>query len=67
MLLTRESLPQTISDIAALDELLCRPSQALIDDCLLYTSPSPRSEAMNSPTIAPATARIAPTFIPENT
>jgi nucleoside-diphosphate-sugar epimerase len=32
MLLTRESLPQTISDIAALDELLCRPSQALIDD-----------------------------------
>lgn len=32
MLLTRETLPQTISDIAALDELLCRPSQALIDD-----------------------------------
>src|SRR5258707_10132150 len=32
MLLTRESLPQTISDIGALDELLCRPSQALIDD-----------------------------------
>ena len=32
MLLTRENLPQTISDIAALDELLCRPSQALIDD-----------------------------------
>src|SRR3954452_13299122 len=32
MLLTRESLPQTISDIAALDDLLCRPSQALIDD-----------------------------------
>ena len=32
MLLTRESLPQTISDITALDELLCRPSQALIDD-----------------------------------
>src|SRR6478735_4216443 len=32
MLLTRESLPQTISDIASLDELLCRPSQALIDD-----------------------------------
>ena len=32
MLLTRESLPQTISDIADLDELLCRPSQALIDD-----------------------------------
>jgi nucleoside-diphosphate-sugar epimerase len=32
MLLTRETLPQTISDITALDELLCRPSQALIDD-----------------------------------
>ena len=32
MLLTRENLPQTISDIATLDELLCRPSQALIDD-----------------------------------
>ena len=32
MLLTRDTLPQTISDIAALDELLCRPSQALIDD-----------------------------------
>jgi nucleoside-diphosphate-sugar epimerase len=32
MLLTRDSLPETISDIAALDELLCRPSQALIDD-----------------------------------
>src|ERR1700740_2076546 len=32
MLLTRESLPQTILDIAALDDLLCRPSQALIDD-----------------------------------
>src|SRR6201995_6052968 len=32
MLLTRETLPQTISDIAALDELLCRPTQALIDD-----------------------------------
>jgi nucleoside-diphosphate-sugar epimerase len=32
MLLTRDSLPQTISDIADLDELLCRPSQALIDD-----------------------------------
>jgi nucleoside-diphosphate-sugar epimerase len=32
MLLTRNTLPQTISDIAALDELLCRPSQALIDD-----------------------------------
>jgi nucleoside-diphosphate-sugar epimerase len=32
MLLTRDSLPETISDIAALDELLCRPSQELIDD-----------------------------------
>jgi hypothetical protein len=32
MLLTRDTLPQTISDVAALDELLCRPSQALIDD-----------------------------------
>jgi nucleoside-diphosphate-sugar epimerase len=32
MLLTRENLPDTIPDIAALDELLCRPSQALIDD-----------------------------------
>jgi hypothetical protein len=32
MLLTRDTLPQSISDIAALDELLCRPSQALIDD-----------------------------------
>src|SRR5450432_3793459 len=32
MLLTRDTLPATISDIAALDELLCRPSQALIDD-----------------------------------
>src|SRR3954465_10647372 len=32
MLLTRNNLPETISDIAALDELLCRPSQALIDD-----------------------------------
>ncbi|MBR1123720.1 NAD(P)-dependent oxidoreductase [Bradyrhizobium lablabi] len=32
MLLTRETLPETIPDIAALDELLCRPSQALIDD-----------------------------------
>jgi nucleoside-diphosphate-sugar epimerase len=32
MLLTRENLPQTIADIDALDELLCRPSQALIDD-----------------------------------
>jgi hypothetical protein len=32
MLLTRETLPETIPDVAALDELLCRPSQALIDD-----------------------------------
>src|SRR5438876_7368367 len=32
MLLTRDTLPATIVDIAALDELLCRPSQALIDD-----------------------------------
>jgi nucleoside-diphosphate-sugar epimerase len=32
MLLTRDTLPETISDIAGLDELLCRPSQALIDD-----------------------------------
>src|ERR1700679_617014 len=32
MLLTRETLPETISDIATLDDLLCRPSQALIDD-----------------------------------
>jgi nucleoside-diphosphate-sugar epimerase len=32
MLLTRNNLPETIADIEALDELLCRPSQALIDD-----------------------------------
>ena len=32
MLLTRDTLPETIRDIAALDDLLCRPSQALIDD-----------------------------------
>jgi nucleoside-diphosphate-sugar epimerase len=32
MLLSRDTLPDTISDIAALDELLCRPSQALVDD-----------------------------------
>ena len=32
MLLSRDNLPETIADIAALDELLCRPSQALIDD-----------------------------------
>jgi nucleoside-diphosphate-sugar epimerase len=32
MLLTRDNLPDKIPDIAALDDLLCRPSQALIDD-----------------------------------
>ena len=32
MLLTRDNLPDIIPDIAALDDLLCRPSQALIDD-----------------------------------
>ena len=32
MLLTRDTLPRTIPDLAALDDLLCRPSQALIDD-----------------------------------
>jgi hypothetical protein len=32
MLLTRDSLPDTIPDVAALDDLLCRPSQALIED-----------------------------------
>jgi hypothetical protein len=32
MLLTRDDLPNTISDIGELDALLCRPSQALIDD-----------------------------------
>jgi nucleoside-diphosphate-sugar epimerase len=32
MLLTRDTLPDKIADIAALDDLLCRPSQALIDD-----------------------------------
>lgn len=32
MLLARDSLPKTIADIAELDDLLCRPSQALIDD-----------------------------------
>jgi len=32
MLLTRDTLPDTIADIAALDHLLCRPSQPLIDD-----------------------------------
>src|ERR1700761_750252 len=32
MLLTRDTLPKTIPDIEALDDLLCRPTQALIDD-----------------------------------
>src|SRR3954451_18622827 len=32
MLLTRQTLPKTIPDIAALDDLLCRPTQALIED-----------------------------------
>ena len=32
MLLSRDTLPRTIADVAALDDLLCRPSQALIDD-----------------------------------
>jgi dTDP-4-dehydrorhamnose reductase len=32
MLLTSDNLPDMIPDIEALDELLCRPSQALIDD-----------------------------------
>jgi nucleoside-diphosphate-sugar epimerase len=32
MLLTRDTLPDTIADIAALDDLMCRPSQPLIDD-----------------------------------
>src|SRR5438046_2572273 len=32
MLLTPDTLPDTIRDVDALDELLCRPSQALIDD-----------------------------------
>src|SRR5215813_7563103 len=32
MLLTRETLPKTIPDVAVLDDLLCRPTQALIDD-----------------------------------
>jgi hypothetical protein len=31
-MLTPDNLPDTIPDVAALDELLCRPSQALIDD-----------------------------------
>jgi nucleoside-diphosphate-sugar epimerase len=32
MLLTRETMPKTIPDVAVLDDLLCQPSQALIDD-----------------------------------
>jgi len=32
MLLSRDTLPEMIPDISALDDLLCRPSQALIDD-----------------------------------
>jgi hypothetical protein len=32
MLLSRDTLPKTIPDISALDDLLCRPSRALIDD-----------------------------------
>ncbi|MGY4288505.1 hypothetical protein ACVWXO_007725 [Bradyrhizobium sp. LM2.7] len=32
MLLTRQTLPNTIPDITALDDLLCRPTQTLIDD-----------------------------------
>src|ERR1043165_9438417 len=32
MLLTRDTLPETIADTDALDELLCRPTQVLIDD-----------------------------------
>ena len=32
MLLTPNALPETIADIVALDELLCRPSRPLIDD-----------------------------------
>jgi nucleoside-diphosphate-sugar epimerase len=32
MLLSRDTLPKTIPDIAALDDLLCRPSRALIDE-----------------------------------
>src|SRR5438309_11601897 len=32
MLLTPDTLPDRIADIAALDDLLCRPTRALIDD-----------------------------------
>ncbi|MGA8602589.1 MAG: epimerase, partial [Beijerinckiaceae bacterium] len=31
-LLTRETLPDRIPELAALEELLCRPTQALIDE-----------------------------------
>jgi nucleoside-diphosphate-sugar epimerase len=31
-LLTRETLPKHIADVAALEDLLCRPTQALIDE-----------------------------------
>ncbi len=31
-LLTRETLPDTIADVAALEELLCRPTQVLVDE-----------------------------------
>src|SRR3954470_10930227 len=32
MLLTRDTLPETVADTDALDDLLCRPTQALVDD-----------------------------------
>jgi hypothetical protein len=32
VLLSRETLPETIPDVGALEELLCRPSDALIED-----------------------------------
>ena len=32
MLLSRDTLPKTIANLAMLDELLCRPSRALIED-----------------------------------
>jgi nucleoside-diphosphate-sugar epimerase len=32
VLLSRETLPKTIPDVAALEDLLCRPSEALIED-----------------------------------
>src|SRR3954467_1756319 len=31
-LLTRETLPERIADVAALEELLCRPTQVLVDE-----------------------------------